>query len=925
MPRAWQICCWSVLLVTAADSGFAADPPDFNTHVLPVFRKYCNGCHNDRDAEGGLVLSSFAATLKGGENGTAIVPGKSGESRLWKLVAGGDEPKMPPEDQPAPKPEELALIRAWIDAGAKTPVGKIEGLVTPTVRPTAPVREPITSLAHAPNGRWVAVARPNAVEILNAADQKSITSLAGHTGAITEVSFSADSQSLVVAAGEVGLEGEATLWNAADWSRAKVLRGHRDALYSAQLSPDGKLLATSGYDKQVLTWDVASGQVQKTLAGHNDAVYSLAFHPAGKLLASASGDRTVKLWDVAVGERLDTFSQPAKEQATVATSPDGRLIVAGGADNRIRVWEITQGGREGTNPLLYARFAHEGPILRVAFSPDGKLLASSSEDRRIKLWQTATFTQVAVLDRQSDWAAALCFSPDNRRLYIGRMNGELESVEIDPRWAGSRASLQRLPEGSITFSPPGDHPLQEVAEQEPNNTPAQAQPLVLPGVAQGTFAATAGGDADLYRIEAKAGETWVLETNAARSKSKADTRIEVLHADGAPVLRALLQAVRDSWINFRPVDSNQPDVRVEYWEEMDLNQYLYMNGEIGKTFRAPQGPDSAYQLYFHAGKRRCYFDTTAVAHAKEEPVYIVEAYPPGSGIVDNGLPVFPLYFANDDDAERELGSDSRLMFTAPQDGSYLVRVTDSRGFGGEEFSYALTIRPPQPDFAVSLGTKNPRIAAGSGQRLSFTVDRRDGFDGDIRLDIAGLPAGFSAETPVLIPAGHLETRSVLHADGWALQPSEQEWSRVEVTATAVASGQTLRKSLGNLGEIKLDKPATIRVFLEPDDTRFQTPGGGLAIVPGTTITARIRVERNGFDGDVKFDVDNLPHGIIVDNIGLSGVLVRAKETERQIFLTARPWVPATERLIHAVAQTQGNQATPPIRLTVRGETAVAGQ
>lgn len=921
MRRVWL----SLLLLTSPGLVVAADPPDFNTHVLPVFRKYCNGCHNDKDAEGGLVLASFAAALKGGDNGASIIAGKSADSRLWKLLTGVAEPKMPPEDQPAPRPEELALIRAWIDAGAKAPVGRIEGLVTPTIRPTGPVREPITSLAHSPNGRWVAVARPNAIEVLNVADQQPVSTLNGHTGAINEVSFSRNSQWLLVAAGEVGLQGEATLWKTADWSREKVFRGHRDALYSAQLNPDDSLLATSGYDKQIVLWNVATGETARTLAGHNDAVYSLAFHPAGKLLASASGDRTVKLWDVASGERLETFSQPAKEQATVAASPDGRLIVAGGADNRIRVWEITQGGKEGTNPLRYARFAHEGPILRVVFSPDGKLLASSAEDRRIKLWETDTFTQVAVLDRQSDWAAALAFSADSRRLAIGRMNGELEIVAIDPRWAGSRSNLKRLTEGPTAASPAGDRPLLEVVEHEPNDTPAEAQALSLPATVSGSFAARPAGDSDLYRINASAGESWILETSAARNNSKADTRIEILRADGAPVVRALLQAVRDSWINFRPIDSNQADVRVEYWEEMDLNQYLYMNGEIGKTFRAPQGPDSAYQLYFNSGKRRCYFDTSAVAHAKDEPVYIVEAYPPGSSIVENGLPVFPLYYANDDDAQRELGSDSRLTFTVPQDGAYLVRVTDNRGFGGEGYGYSLTVRPPKPDFAVNVNSKNPKIPAGSGQRLSFSVDRTDGFDGDIQLEIGGLPSGFSAETPVVIPAGHLETRSVLHADEWALQPSEQEWSRVAVTASAVVGGETIRKSLGNLGEIKLEKPAAIRVFLEPDDSRYTTADGGLAIVPGTTITARIRVERHGFDGDVKFDVDNLPHGIIVDNIGLSGVLVRAKETERQIFLTARPWVPATTRLIHAVAQTQGNQATPPIRLTVRGGTDVAGQ
>ena len=168
----------------------------------------------------------------------------------------------------------------------------------------------------------------------------------------------------------------------------------------------------------------------------------------------------------------------------------------------------------------------------------------------------------------------------------------------------------------------------------------------------------------------------------------------------------------------------------KYWEEMDLNQYLYMNGEVCKTFRAPQGPDSGYQFYSVGGKRRDYFDTSAAGHAKDEPVYIVEAFAPNSRIVDNGLPVFPLYYNNDDDGDRKLGKDSQLTFTAPDDGTYLISVTDVRGFAGDNYAYTLTVRRPQPDFSVTIATMNPKIPAGSGQRLKFTLNRLDNFDGE---------------------------------------------------------------------------------------------------------------------------------------------------------------------------------------------------
>ncbi len=129
-----------------------------------------------------------------------------------------------------------------------------------------------------------------------------------------------------------------------------------------------------------------TGQELKHLAGHNGAIFALAFARNGQLLASASGDRTVKLWDVKTGERLDTRGESLKEIHTLAFQPNGRRLAAGGVDNRIRVWQIGKSAKEGDNPLLYSRFAHEGAIVRLAWSADGRWLASAAEDRTVKLW-----------------------------------------------------------------------------------------------------------------------------------------------------------------------------------------------------------------------------------------------------------------------------------------------------------------------------------------------------------------------------------------------------------------------------------------------------------------------------------------------------------------------------------------------------------
>src|SRR6185295_6269277 len=144
------------------------------------------------------------------------------------------------------------------------------------------------------------------------------------------------------------------------------------------------------------------------------------------------------------------------------------------------------------------------------------------------------------------------------------------------------------------------------------------------------------------------------------------------------------------------------------------------------------------------------FDTSATAHPLDEPAYIVEPHPPGTVLPPNGLPLFPIAYANDDDADRKLGTDSKLIFTAPADGDYVVRVRDTRGAGGGRHVYRLLVRDAAPDFRVTLDGVNGSVPLGSGTSFTARVERLDGYEGPVRVDIAGLPDGYSASTPLVI-------------------------------------------------------------------------------------------------------------------------------------------------------------------------------
>jgi len=97
----------------------------FAKDIQPIFQQSCLRCHGAEKQKGGLRFDTLEAALKGGEDGPVIVPGKSADSQLVIAVARIDnDSAMPPSrDGSVPKgaltPDQVSLIRGWIDQGAK--------------------------------------------------------------------------------------------------------------------------------------------------------------------------------------------------------------------------------------------------------------------------------------------------------------------------------------------------------------------------------------------------------------------------------------------------------------------------------------------------------------------------------------------------------------------------------------------------------------------------------------------------------------------------------------------------------------------------------------------------------------------------------------------------------------------------------------
>ncbi len=421
----------------------------FQGQIAPILVKKCLGCHSDRKAAGGLSMTTFAALKRGGKTAgeTILEPGDPESSFLVETVGPGASPRMPYKLPPLTE-REIAILTRWVKEGAtfdgpsarETTLASLVDVLAdlPKVAVKASAVESVASVVFSPDGRNLAAGIGRQVILYDVGTSKAVAALEDHPGPITWVGFTPDGASLVAAGGRAGQFGSVTVWDVARRQRRLVVKGHSDSILAAAVAPDGKALATAGYDRQILIWDLTSGQVVRSLKDHSDSVYGLAFARDQKTLASCAADRTVKLWDWTTGKRTATLSEATAELYAVVLTSDGSHVLAAGVDRSIRMWRIVGGEVK----LERSAFAHDAPVVRLAVSTDGAMLASSAEDRTVRLWKLDTLTPHATIPPQADWVQALAFDPDGRRLALGLYDGRL--ALWDPS-AGKIATVLREP------------------------------------------------------------------------------------------------------------------------------------------------------------------------------------------------------------------------------------------------------------------------------------------------------------------------------------------------------------------------------------------------------------------------------------------------------------------------------------------------
>jgi mono/diheme cytochrome c family protein len=112
---------------------------DFSKEIRPILETSCIKCHGRGKDKGGLKLETRETLLKGGDNGPAVIPGKSEESLLISLVQGFDPDSIMPKKGTRLTKEQIALLRAWIDQGLPWEAGVTFGRLEPiNLKPRKP-------------------------------------------------------------------------------------------------------------------------------------------------------------------------------------------------------------------------------------------------------------------------------------------------------------------------------------------------------------------------------------------------------------------------------------------------------------------------------------------------------------------------------------------------------------------------------------------------------------------------------------------------------------------------------------------------------------------------------------------------------------------------------------------------------------------
>jgi len=248
-----------------------------------------------------------------------------------------------------------------------------------------------------------------------------IVQLSGHQGEVFTCKFHPDGE--VIASS--GFDRQLFLWSVygdsdnPDPVNLASLHGHKGAILDLSFSnTDGGTIFTASTDKTVNVWDSNTYIRIKRLKGHSGIVNSVCH--SEHLLSSGSDDCTIKVWDARIRRCTQTY-QDKYQILSTAWNEGGNQVFFGGIENVIKVYDLRKGD------ILYQMVGHFDSITGLSLSPDGSYLLSNSMDNTLCVWDIRPYAPqercVKTLHgHQSNFEKNLLrcsWSPDGSRVTAG--------------------------------------------------------------------------------------------------------------------------------------------------------------------------------------------------------------------------------------------------------------------------------------------------------------------------------------------------------------------------------------------------------------------------------------------------------------------------------------------------------------------------
>lgn len=197
-----------------------------------------------------------------------------------------------------------------------------------------------------------------------------------------------------------------------------TLQGHGGGFTDVSWSPDGGRVATlSGYDTLQI-WDLATGRPIASPTSIK-GVASVDWSPDGRSIVTGASDGAIRLWHPQSGLEIGppAFPTGARIRA-VAWSPDGAQVAVAMQDKVAAIWDV--GKRQFVGSLLRG---HDDNVVSVAWSPDGRRLVTTSFDGTARIWNIDGSRSEWVLRGHEGYVNGATWSPDGRRVVTASSDG----------------------------------------------------------------------------------------------------------------------------------------------------------------------------------------------------------------------------------------------------------------------------------------------------------------------------------------------------------------------------------------------------------------------------------------------------------------------------------------------------------------------